>query len=349
MNKMLNDLSPISVIICAYTEKRWDDLLAAIQSLRQQSVPPGEIILVIDHNQALFERVQAQISGVIHIENTGPQGLSGARNSGVAAARNELVAFLDDDAVADPRWLELMGKCCQDSSVLGAGGVVVPLWPGENPAWFPKEFYWVIGCSYQDFQGKITRVRNAFGGNICMRREIFAEIGGFSSSLGRTHAKQLPLGGEETELCIRAKQRWPEKFFLCDPNAVSGHRIPPQRVNGRYFRSRCYAEGLSKATVASYAGVKDGLAAEQAYTLRMLPRGVLRGLRDGLHGERAGFVRAWMIVVGLAATIGGYVIGTCRHALQSRQNPEIITNHPIIPMRESQKQGILLSRVESSE
>lgn len=345
---MLDIMPPISVIICAYTEKRWDDLLAAVKSVQQQSIPADEIILVIDHNPALFQRVQTQIRGVTVVENTWPQGLSGARNSGVAASRGELVAFLDDDAVADPRWLELMGQCCQDPQVLGAGGIVVPLWPGENPAWFPKEFYWVIGCSYQDFQGKVTRVRNAFGGNICMRREIFTEVGGFRTSLGRTDAKKLPLGGEETELCIRAKQHWPEKFFLCDPNAISGHRIPLQRVNGRYFCSRCYAEGLSKASVASYAGVKDGLATEQAYTLKILPRGVLRGIRDGLRGERAGFMRAWMIIVGLVATTRGYLVGTCTHAFQSRQSGKVV-NTPTIPMRAGQKQEVLVSIMESSD
>ncbi|MBO0791031.1 MAG: glycosyltransferase family 2 protein [Ktedonobacteraceae bacterium] len=326
---MLDTKPTISVVICAYTENRWDDLLAAVESIRLQSLPPSEIILVIDHNPALLERVQAQIPGVISIENTGPQGLSGARNSGVAASQGELIAFLDDDAMADPRWLELMTKCCQDPHVLGAGGIVEPYWPGPSPTWFPKEFYWVIGCSYQDFQNKVTRVRNAYGGNICIRRELFETVGGFRTGLGRSGTKSLPLGCEETELCIRARQRWPDRFFLCDPNAVSQHRIPPQRINGRYFRSRCYAEGLSKAALTSYVGTKDGLAAEQAYTLQLLPRGIMRGIRDGLRGDLAGFMRAWMIIVGLTATAIGYLTGTVSNALQSRAS--ISTNTDSLP------------------
>jgi glycosyltransferase involved in cell wall biosynthesis len=306
---MFQITSSVSVVICAYTSKRWDDLLAAIASVQRQSFAPLEIILVIDHNRELFELAQAQIPGVLLIENTQTPGLSGARNSGIAVAQGDFIAFLDDDARADPHWLELMLKCCQDPQVLGAGGIVVPLWSGKPPTWFPREFYWVIGCSYQDFGSKVTRVRNAYGGNICVRREVFDAIGGFRTDLGRTEGKSLPLGGEETELCIRAVQRWPEKFFLCDPNAISQHHIPLQRMNKRYFRSRCYAEGLSKAAVSQYTGMKDGLAAEQEYTRQALPRGVMRGIHDGLHGDLAGLARAWMILVGLTTTIAGYLAG----------------------------------------
>lgn len=314
---MFDAILSISVIICAYTEQRWSGLLAAVQSIQQQSLPACELILVIDHNPALFAHARTEIAQVQVIENTGPRGLSGARNSGVAITQGELVAFLDDDAVAHPRWLELMGQCCRDPRVLGAGGIVEPLWPDQAPKWFPKEFYWVLGCSYQDFHGQITRVRNAFGGNICMRREIFETVGGFRTSLGRSETKDLPLGCEETELCIRARQHWPEKFFLCDPNAVSGHRIPPQRINGRYFRSRCYAEGLSKAAISLYIGAKDGLKTERTYTLQLLPRGVLRGIRDGLRSDPVGFIRAWMIIVGFTTTMTGYIVGRTSHVLRS--------------------------------
>jgi len=49
----------VSIVICAYTEKRWQALVAAIESVRHQTLPAREIILVIDHNSALFQRAQA--------------------------------------------------------------------------------------------------------------------------------------------------------------------------------------------------------------------------------------------------------------------------------------------------
>lgn len=299
----------ISVIICAYTEGRWNALLAAVASVQHQMSPPHEIIVVIDHNTPLFERVCSDIPGVIAIENRGPKGLSGARNSGIARARGALVAFLDDDAIAEPEWLVELNRHCADPQVLGTTGTVEPLWLGQLPTWFPEEFYWVLGCTYRGQPEMLAVVRNTYGGNACIRREVFSQVGGFRSEIGRSGAR--PMGCEETEFCIRAKQRWPQKVFLYEPRARIHHCIPPDRACWPYFRSRCYAEGLSKAGVAHYVGAKDSLASERSYILRTLPRGIALGLADTfLHRDPAGLARAGAIVVGLAITTVGYLVGS---------------------------------------
>lgn len=71
----------ISVVICAYTQNRWNELVAAIKSVQLQTLPPKEIIVVIDHNPNLLELVQEHVSDVIVVENTETPGLSGARNN----------------------------------------------------------------------------------------------------------------------------------------------------------------------------------------------------------------------------------------------------------------------------
>ena len=316
----------VSVIICTYTEERWCDLVAAVESIQQQSTPPREIIVVVDHNTRLLERVRVCIPDVIVIENSEPQGLSGARNSGIAIARGALIAFLDDDATAEPDWLMQLSHCCEDPQVLGAGGVVEPQWLSERPAWFPEAFYWVIGCTYQDLPEAPTVVRNPYGGCTCMRREVFEVIGCFRNGIGR--AGTHPMGCEETELCIRAKQHWPQKVFLCHPRARIHHRIPSSRVSWGYFRSRCYAEGLSKAAVTRYVGVKDGLASERAYTLLTLPKGVARGLMDGLFRlDLAGFLRAGAIIAGLMTTTIGYLVESISQYVVIRNEMNISAGH----------------------
>jgi glycosyltransferase involved in cell wall biosynthesis len=85
---MLRTTHDISVIICAYTEKRWDDLLAAVESVRHQTLPASEIIIVIDHNPDLLKQVKDHLSYVVAIENTGVSGLSDARNSGITLANS---------------------------------------------------------------------------------------------------------------------------------------------------------------------------------------------------------------------------------------------------------------------
>src|SRR6266487_5790170 len=213
---MMHVTLDISVIICAYTQERWHDLVAAVESVRRQSVLPHEIIVVIDHNARLLEQVRVHIPDVIVTENYEPRGLSGARNSGIAMAQGALIAFLDDDTIAEPDWLVRLCSWCENSHVLGVGGSVEPLWLSKLPAWFPEEFYWVVGCTYRGLPEELTVVRNPYGGCTCIRREVFETVGGFRDGIGRIGKR--PLGGEETELCIRALQHWPCRVFLCDPH-----------------------------------------------------------------------------------------------------------------------------------
>ena len=98
----------ISVVICVYTEQRWREILEAVESIRQQSVKCLEIILVVDHNPVLRDRLVNALPDVIVLENKQKQGLSGGRNTGISVARGDVIAFLDDDAVADPDWLKYL-------------------------------------------------------------------------------------------------------------------------------------------------------------------------------------------------------------------------------------------------
>jgi GT2 family glycosyltransferase len=303
----------ISVVICAYTNDRWDDLCAAVDSMRKQTVPPNEVILVVDHNPELLARVRADLPDVTAIENAESKGLSGARNSGVAAARGSLIAFLDDDATADPDWLAWLSRSCEPPQVLGASGRSEPNWVAKAPAWFPQEFYWVLGCTYRGLPTTVSEVRNLYGGCACVKREVFETVGGFRTGIGRSGNR--PLGGEETELCIRARQRWPESTFVFQPRAVIHHKVTPERATWRYYRARCFFEGLSKAHIAGLVGSKDGLSSERNYTFRTLPQGVLRGLGDALlRGEVHGLQRAGAIVGGLAITTVGFLSGKVRGA-----------------------------------
>ncbi|SFF51288.1 glycosyltransferase family 2 protein [Blastococcus tunisiensis] len=297
----------ISVVICAYTEQRWDDVLAAVGSVRAQRRPALETILVVDHNPALLARLRAELTDVRVVENGGERGLSGGKNTGVALAAGDVVAFLDDDAVAEPDWLGGMAAGYGRPDVVGVGGMTLPLWETGRPRWFPEEFDWVVGCT---FVGREPgEVRNLLGGNASFRREVFDVVGGFPTGLGRTTASTRPLGGEETEFCIRVTQQLPGAVFLYEPGAVIWHRAPAARERFAYFRSRCYAEGLSKALVTRSVGVGDGLAAERAYTAVTLRRGVVRGVSEAVHGKPAALARTGAILVGLSAATWGYAVG----------------------------------------
>ncbi|HEX6601855.1 MAG TPA: glycosyltransferase [Solirubrobacterales bacterium] len=295
----------ISVLICAFTLERIDRIAAAIESLRAQTVAPHEILLVIDHSPELEAECKRRWPDLQVMPNSEQQGLSGARNTGVAASSGEVVAFLDDDAVAAPDWIERLGAAYADPSVLGAGGAIHPDWEEKRPRWFPAEFEWVIGCTHSGMPQQPEAVRNLVGANMSFRREALVEAGGFRHELGRIG--KIPAGCEETDLCIRIGHRHPEGTILYDPAASVSHYVPPARGQLSYYSSRCRGEGRSKAILSALVGSDSGLEAERAYVRRTLPLGFLRGLGQTLRGDLGGAERAFAIVYGLANTTYGYL------------------------------------------
>jgi glycosyltransferase involved in cell wall biosynthesis len=312
----------ISVVICAYTDRRWGDLMEAVDSVRAQTMPALEIIVSVDHNLALRERVSRQLPDVVVVDNQQRQGLSGARNAGVAVARGDVVAFLDDDATAAADWLERLAAGYAAPDVMGVGGAIEPAWSTNRPRYFPEEFDWVVGCTYRGMPVMQAAVRNLIGANMSFRRSVLNSVGGFRCDIGRIGTR--PLGCEETELCIRSRRRWPNGRFLYDPSARVRHRVPANRASWRYFHARCYAEGLSKALVARASDARSGLASERAYATRVLPRGMARGVVDAVaHGDPAGLGRSVMIATGLAVTTAGYLVGAAsRYDEESNDHPQ---------------------------
>jgi glucosyl-dolichyl phosphate glucuronosyltransferase len=299
----------ISVVICAHAQERWSQTRAAVESVQAQNFQNREIIVVVDHHPALHSALAAALPDVTVVENHGERGLSGARNTGVCVASGDVVAFLDDDAVADSDWLKFLADSYADPAVIGVGGYILPRWEKKRPSWFPAEFDWVVGCTYRGMPESRGQVRNLLGANASFRREAFTLAGGFRDGIGRGPGKR-PLGCEETEFCIRLSQQSPGSVFLFEDRAVVWHLVPADRCRFSYFWVRCYAEGLSKALVTASVGVGDGLASERRYTTRTLPAGVARALGALLRGDWSGLGQAGAIVAGLAAAAAGYVVGT---------------------------------------
>ncbi|MEZ4673793.1 MAG: glycosyltransferase family 2 protein [Caldilineaceae bacterium] len=304
-----------SVVICCYTEERWHYLEKAIASVKAQTCTPREVIVVVDHNPEMLRRVQTSFDNITVIENAELRGASGGRNSAIAVAQGEIIVFLDDDAVADPDWLEHLMAAFTSPDVLGVGGTTDTYWETGRPWWFPIEFDWVVGCTYRGVPTNLSPIRNLIAANMSTRRSVFERVGSFRSGFGRTGKN--PIAAEETELCIRAQQQWPNGHFLFEPKARVYQHVPPARSDWKYFQSRCYAEGISKALVVKHVGANDGLSAERTYTLFVLPTGMLYGVWDALKGDLGGLGRAAAIFVGLLFTTCGYIAGTVQNKMTS--------------------------------
>lgn len=300
-----------SVVICAYAAERWPRLVEAVRSVQRQTLPPRQVVVVVDHNESLLVRARRELEGVAVVANDDDRGLRGARNAGLQAATASCVAFIDDDAEADRRWLEILAEPYQDPNVAGVGGLTQPVWDGARPEWFPEEFEWVVGGAYRGMPVVRQDVRNLWGGNMSFRVDPVREIGGF----------RIGYSCDDTELCIRLRQRWPERRFVFTPDAVVLHHIDRTRMTPARFVSRCQFEGGSKAVISRIVGAQDALASERRYTTNVLPAGLARSLRDFvIRRDAYALARAFFILAGFTGALLGYLAAmiTPRKAARKR-------------------------------
>jgi len=292
----------VSVVICAYTLDRWDQLSLAMASVAAQG-GAQETILVIDHNDELLERARDRWPEARVLANEGPRGLSSARNTALRVAAGDIVAFLDDDAAADPGWLDILVAGFTGPSVVAVGGSAVPIWPDAAPAVLPDELLWIVGCSYTGLPTEPGPVRNVMGCSMAFRRDPLMSIGGFNADTGRVG--KLPIGCEETEACILLRQADPTHVVRYEPSARVRHHVSADRTRMAYVAHRSWCEGLSKAGIARTVGHQDALSTESAYATRVLPAAVWRELRRGRRGVAA----ATAIVLSLGLAGAGYLRG----------------------------------------
>lgn len=299
----------ISVIICAYTTKRLHDICEAVDSVLAQTQKPDEIIISVDHNKELFQKLSAELpSEVKIILNQGAQGLSETRNVGVRESTGDIIAFLDDDAVAAGEWLEKLTRHFHESRVVAVGGKAVPAWTnGKRPAWFPEELDWIVGCIYKGLPINGDEVRNVIGCNMAFVKEVFNKVGYFNSSMGGIN--ETPRGGEETDLCLRIKSQMSGARILYEADAIIHHKVPSWRLNLRYLSQRSYNEGYYKSKVQKLSPQSSlkPLSTEESYLRYLLFTAIPERLKN--FYQKGSLLQLGTIILCLAVTGLGYIIG----------------------------------------
>jgi GT2 family glycosyltransferase len=334
--------STVSVIICCYTPERLQDMRDAVASVQRQTRPPEEIIVAVDSNRGLYECLNSDFGDPIKVVlNAGAKGLSATRNVGIAAARGDLVAFLDDDAVAEADWLANLTAVFEDPRVHAAGGRAILSWVEDRPSWLPEDLDWTVGGGFTWLPLKRADVRNPHGHNMCFRREVFTTVGQFDGSLGRVASGGQ--AGEEAELCLRLKGHVPEAKIVYEPSSVIRHKVPAARGTWRYLLKRSYQEGLCKARVKRLArahGVEP-LSSESAYLRHLLLGAVPSRLAQFWRPSK--LAQAAAILVCIAAVGVGYEAGRWRFRRITATPPE-----PLVLASRADKGGIGRMRREDN-
>jgi glycosyltransferase involved in cell wall biosynthesis len=297
----------VSVIVTTYDLFRLKDALEAVYSILNQSHRNIEIIVVVDRNLSLHQKMKEYLPPPVKLVFNQTGGLSNSRNAGIKHATGDIIAFIDDDAVADKNWVYNLLQSYADPLVIGAGGKIKPMWYSDDKT-FPEELFWIIGCTYKGCPEFRTSVRNTFGGNLSFRRSVF-ENNEFCPNIGRNGLMQLT--ADETDLSLRLLNAFPDHKIIFDPNAVVYHRIYPYRLSLPFIMRRAYGEGISKAYMSKrHKG--NALSTENSYLksmiLKWLPRKLIRLFSLGKEYKEATQDIALTVLV-TSTVIAGYMRG----------------------------------------
>ncbi|WP_203899882.1 glycosyltransferase family 2 protein [Virgisporangium aliadipatigenens] len=298
-------MGSVSVVVCTHTDRRLGLLRECVDSLFAAEPAPHEVIVVVDDNPGLLARLPALLPADTKLLASTGKGVSAARNTGVEHASGELVAFIDDDAVADPKWLAEIARPFEKPDTVAAGGRIVPRWEAGNPR-LPDELFWVVGCTYAGHPTTPQPVTRPIACNMAARRDALRAVGGFPHDFGPSGPSAKNHSNEEIALAVALRRRFGPESIWYAPDALVHHFVPASRVGWRYLWTRCVAEGISKADVH----VRYGPAAmgfDQSYARHTLIPAIVRYARQGVvKRDRAAGVRALVGAGGLLVTAGAY-------------------------------------------
>ena len=302
----------VSVVVCTYSMDRYDDFTEAVESALAQTHEPVEVVLVVDGNREVYNRVVDRFGDrddVVTHCNEENRGLSFSRTKGVELSSGDVIAFLDDDAIAEPDWVEALVDGYEQTEAIAVGGRMVPEWVAGKPSFLPEEFYWLIGANYEERLEPWSEVRNTLGSNMSFRRIVFETVGGFDEGVGLTGDDQIQ--AEETELAMRMYDEF-DKGMLYVPDAVVAHKVFEYRTDPIWLLRRAFWQGYSKRAVEKIGS--DGPSNEEAaflkhLTLEAIPRRTLRIIRSPSIGK----IQQLLTLFILTACVGfGYLYARLR-------------------------------------
>lgn len=311
----------VAVVIPAYTLDRWELIKKGVESVRDQTTPVEEVVLCIDHNEELFERARAEWLGVSgtpvrvlanrfteHLARRGVHqkvhgetrrfGAGSARNTAAETVTADIVAFMDDDAWAEPDWIEQLLNLYEDESIQAVGGAPVPDYETGRPDWYPANFDWVFGCAYEGLPKQNAPQRRLIGANMSVRRTALTDVGGF-------HVFEF----DDLDLCMRVAARYGTESIYYAPRAIVHHYVPDTRLSWRYFYRRCYF--VNREKIRAFRGMGDAanLLAERDFVLRTLRERSVAEVKRGLSGDRAAFRALGAMFVGIGLAGAGHLRG----------------------------------------
>jgi GT2 family glycosyltransferase len=291
----------VSVVVSAFSMARYPQIDMLIRSLVDQTDPDFDVTFVVDENRELARAIEdlCKTNGLPNhsiIFNETNLGLSNSRNIGIDNTAGEIIAFIDDDATADPDWIATIKESFKDEKVGGLAGDIVPQWESEQMEWFPKELYWMISCSYTITPTVKTEIDRGFGVDMAFSRKAIDLTGRFDLRFGIKKGRWI--GGEDTELFLRIKKAGYKIVF--EPRMRVHHYIAMNRLSLKNLVKRAVAQGEGSSMIRKLSpdAIKGESGPEYLKDLgfRFLPEKLIGAIK-GRRNEFRSFVLVSMVVV----------------------------------------------------
>jgi glycosyltransferase involved in cell wall biosynthesis len=303
----------VSVVVCTHSLDNFGNLREAIDSLLNQTYNQMEIVIVVDGNEDLYDAIVKAYGTRDSIEVVPIEvniGISGARNIGAKEARGDVIAFLDDDAVADKDWVSSLVDIYKRGDAISVGGKIMPIWLAEKPRYFPEELGWLVGITHEGFaEEKVVEVRNSFGPNMSFKREVFEKIGYFNEKLGFGKRGTSYIQGEEPDFALRMKREM-GKGVTYNPEALVYHKIPESKTRPRVLLRRSFYQGYTKALLKRFNPSSESLTTEGSYLSNVFFKFIPRRLKKVFSFNFLEEVKALSLLIASVLSVGlGFIYG----------------------------------------
>ena len=289
----------------------YDEFLDAVESIRAQTYDDVEIVIVVDGTQSVCVRAREEFEShkdiLIHC-NKENRGISYSRTKGAELASGDIVAFIDDDAIADPRWIEELVKTYEETDALAVGGRMEGRWLSGNPWYLPEEFNWLVGVTYPGFAEAGEEVRNTFESNISFTRDVFLDLGGYDTDFGPDADSYSYSEGAEIGARLQVEYG---QGVVYNPDAVVEHKVFHHRTNVRWLMKRAFEQGSSKRRMKNNNDDTGG--EESEYLITLFTRRVPHHIKEFLHlpsFATAGMLLMLFVFTGIVGL--GYLYETLR-------------------------------------
>jgi len=301
----------VSVVVCTYTMERYDVFTEAVESALSQTYDPIEVVLVIDGNPEVYERAVDDFGdreNVVIRDNDENRGISFSRTKGAKLASGEIVAFIDDDGVAEEDWIAKHVETYEKTDAVAVAGYVAPDWQTEKPDFFPEEFYWLVGCTEKGFAEDGDEIRNGYGSNISYRRNIFLDVGGYDVNTGRKGDQHIQ--AHEAPVGIRIQEEY-GKGIVYTKGAVVHHKLFDYRGEFRWLVFRSFCQGFSKPVMeVLYPGAQSN---ENEYLWNLYFKWIPKRIQTAVTSSTFTEVKQIMAIIIFTVAVGlGYGYGLIR-------------------------------------